>query len=137
MNADLILSILKNIFLIAGAFFMFLAGLGIATLPDVFIRLHANTKSATLGAGLILIGAIIHFGGETAMTTRLVLLLLFIFATAPVAGHMIGRAAYFSDEAQLWEHTLSDALKGNYDPLTHEVKSPEAKIKKSVKPRKS
>ncbi len=123
-------SVLNNLafgLILLGAAFMALAGLGVATLPDVFMRLHANTKSATLGVGLILLGAATHFEWETAIAARMILLLLFIFATAPTAAHMIGRAAYFSEESPLWSETISDALAGNYDKLTHEVKSPAPK----------
>ena len=41
-------------------------------------------------------------------------------ATAPIAAHMIGRAAYIS-KAPLWENTLGDELKGKYDKKTHEL----------------
>jgi multicomponent Na+:H+ antiporter subunit G len=47
---------------------------------------------------------------------------VFIFVTAPVAAHMIARAAYFSS-VPLWEGTLSDDLEGRYDERTHTLHS--------------
>jgi len=76
-----------------GGFFCFVAGLGILRLPDVLIRMHASTKAGTLGAGLILGAVAIHFG-DAATITRAVAAILFLLLTAPVAAHMIGRAAF-------------------------------------------
>lgn len=83
-----------------GGFFAFVAGLGVLRLPDVLIRMHASTKAGTLGAGLILGGAAIHFGG-IATTAEAIAAILFILITAPVAAHMIGRAAFRSGE-KMW-----------------------------------
>ena len=55
----LILEILVSIFLLIGAFFMLVGGIGMVRLPDLFMRLHAPTKSSTLGLGSCLIAAII------------------------------------------------------------------------------
>ncbi len=110
---------LAELFLVIGAFFMFVAAVGICRMPDFYMRLHSNTKSATFGVFFLLLGAIIHFG-NLIVVTRAVAIILFLFVTAPVAGHMLGRAAYIVG-APLWPGTLSDALKGMYDPKTHEL----------------
>lgn len=110
---------LSQILILIGAFFMFVAALGVYRMPDLFMRLHANTKSATFGAGFLLLGAATHFG-EFAISIRALAIMIFLFATAPVAAHMIGRAAYIAG-APLWEGTLSDDLEGQYNPETHEL----------------
>lgn len=102
-----------------GALFMFIAALGVARMPDLFTRMHSSTKSATLGVGLIMLGAALRFG-EIGMTMRVVAIIAFIFLTAPIAAHMLGRAAYFAG-VPLWEGTLSDALRGHYDRRTHRL----------------
>jgi len=61
----------------------------------------------------------LHFG-ELGVVTRALLAIAFFFLTAPVAAHMIGRAAYFVG-VPLWEGTLRDELRGRYDPRTHEL----------------
>ncbi len=106
-----------------GAMFMFIAALGVARMPDLFTRMHSSTKSATLGVGLIMLGAAFHFG-EIGVAVRVVAIIVFVFLTAPVAAHMLGRAAYFAG-VLLWEGTLSDALRGHYDRRTHRLISEE------------
>jgi multicomponent Na+:H+ antiporter subunit G len=42
------------VLIVAGAILMFVAGLGIMRMPDLFLRMSATTKVATLGVGTIL-----------------------------------------------------------------------------------
>jgi len=81
------------VLLVAGGFFLFVAGLGVLRLPDVFIRMHASTKAGTLGVGLVFGGAAVHFG-NTADVAIAGLTVIFLLITAPVAAHAIARAAY-------------------------------------------
>ncbi len=99
---DLVLSGL----VLLGGFFCFVAGLGILRLPDVLIRMHASTKAGTLGSGLIL-GAVAVYFADTATITRAVATILFLLITAPVAAHMIGRAAFRSG-VPLWKTKIED-----------------------------
>ncbi|ABD56606.1 monovalent cation/H(+) antiporter subunit G [Jannaschia sp. CCS1] len=92
--------------IILGGFFCFVAGLGVLRLPDVLIRMHASTKAGTLGAGLILIAVAVSFGDITTIT-RAVATILFLLITAPVAAHMIGRAA-FRAGVPLWNTKIED-----------------------------
>lgn len=78
---------------VLGGFFCFVAGLGVLRLPDVLMRMHASTKAGTLGSGLILAAAAIHFA-DLATVARVVAAILFLLITAPVAAHMLGRAAF-------------------------------------------
>jgi len=102
----MILDYLLAAIAILGGFFCFVAGLGVLRLPDVLIRMHASTKAGTLGSGLILIAVAIFFA-DTATITRAVATILFLFITAPVAAHMIGRAAFRSG-VPLWRTRLED-----------------------------
>lgn len=78
--------------ILVGAFFALIAGLGILRLPDVLIRMHASTKAGTLGSGLILAAAALNFW-DGAVTAKVIVAVLFLLLTAPLAAHMIGRAA--------------------------------------------
>ncbi|MBF9043135.1 Na+/H+ antiporter subunit G [Rhodobacterales bacterium HKCCE4037] len=89
-----------------GGFFCFIAGLGVLRLPDVLIRMHASTKAGTLGSGLILIAVAIFFSDIGTMT-RALATILFLLMTAPVAAHMIGRAA-FRSRVPLWNTKLEE-----------------------------
>ena len=111
-----------SFFLIIGAGFMLVAGLGLWRMPDLLTRMHATTKAGVLGAGLLLVGVGVYFW-EVNVLVRVVAVIGFIMLTAPVAAHMIGRAGYFVG-VPLWEHTLKDELEGRYDKDTHILASP-------------
>lgn len=90
---QLAMEILVSLFLIIGAFFMLVGGIGMVRLPDLFMRLHAPTKSSTLGLGSFLISAIIYaaFHGRFGFAELLLTLLAFI--TAPVSANLMAQAA--------------------------------------------
>ncbi|MEM7022889.1 MAG: monovalent cation/H(+) antiporter subunit G [Pseudomonadota bacterium] len=101
--------LLTGILILLGAGFVGVAGLGLLRLPDVFIRMHASAKAGTLGAGLILMAAAVHFG-ELSIVARAVMIALFVFLTAPIAAHLISRAAYRTG-TPLWRYSVVDDLK--------------------------
>jgi multicomponent Na+:H+ antiporter subunit G len=98
--------ILISAMVLLGGLFCFVAGLGVLRLPDVLIRMHASTKAGTLGSGLIL-GAVAIYFGDIATITRAVATILFLLITAPVAAHMIGRAAFRSGVG-LWNTKIEE-----------------------------
>jgi multicomponent Na+:H+ antiporter subunit G len=104
------LQVLGIVLMSTGTLFVFVAGLGVLRLPDVYMRLHASTKAGTLGVALNAAGVVIFFP-DLGLVTRAVALVLFLLLTAPVSAHMIGQASYFaSDElgGTLWEGTIVD-----------------------------
>lgn len=109
--------------MLAGAFFILTAAIGILRMPDLFLRMSASAKAGTLGVGLILLGLAVFFN-DFSITTRTIAVITFLLITAPVAAHMIGRAAYF-DGTPLWRGTLFDELKTHYHLSTHELDSRE------------
>ena len=82
---------------LSGAAFVLLAAVGILRFPDLFSRMHAATKAAALGLLLVLAGAALRLTnvGDAA---KLVLVAILMFLTAPVAAHMIARAASRTEE---------------------------------------
>jgi multicomponent Na+:H+ antiporter subunit G len=94
--------------LVLGAVFMLLAGIGLVRLPDLYLRMSATSKAATLGASLVLLGSAVHFG-TAAVAGRAVVIVVFLFLTAPVAAHTIGRAGY-RRKSPLWQGTVADEL---------------------------
>ena len=91
---------------LSGSLFALIAGLGVLRLPDVLIRMHASTKAGTLGSGLILAAVALHFQ-ELSITTKVVAAVLFLLLTAPIAAHMIGRAA-LRTRVPLWRTRRED-----------------------------
>lgn len=97
--------------IVAGAFLVLVAAIGVVRLPDLFMRMHAATKAGALGTGLLLLSAaFVH--GELGVSLRVLAAIVFLFLTAPVAAHAIGRAAYLSGEVRLWEGTFVDEMRG-------------------------
>ena len=96
------------ILLAAGAFFAFIAALGVNRLPDFYMRLHAATKAGAFGASLLLIAAALHFGNLRSIISA-VLIILFFYLTTPIAGQAIGQVAY-RKRVPLWHKTDQDQL---------------------------
>lgn len=114
--------ILCVVLMVIGGLFMLLAALGIVRMPDLFTRMQASTKAATLGVSCTLLASAVYFG-ELGITTRALATIVFFLITSPIAAHMIGRAAYFIG-VPLWEGTIIDQLSGRYDPFTHLLEGP-------------
>jgi multicomponent Na+:H+ antiporter subunit G len=93
-----------------GTLLVLLAGVGILRFPDTLMRVNVATKAAGLGVAAILAGVAFVFATPEA-GIKLTIAVLLQFATAPVAGHVIGRAAYRSG-VPLWEGTYVDDLQG-------------------------
>ncbi len=78
---------------IAGAFFTFVAGLGVVRLPDLFTRMHAASKATCFGVGLLAVAVAVQYPSGAAWL-KAGLIVLFLFLTTPVASHLLARAAY-------------------------------------------
>ena len=76
-----------------GIAFMTVAGIGLLRMPDLPTRMHASSKAGTLGAALVLAAVAWHFG-DAAIAVRVAVVCVFLLLTAPVASHVIARAAY-------------------------------------------
>jgi multicomponent Na+:H+ antiporter subunit G len=109
-----------SILLIIGTFFIFSGSIGVLRFPDVYSRLHAATKSATLGVASILVAAFLYFlVEEQTISGKLILGIIFVLLTAPVSGHMISRAAYRSG-VPLSDISIKDDLKDKYRQNTND-----------------
>lgn len=99
---------ISSLLILSGTGLAVIAGVGLHRFPDVFARMHAATKPATLGLVLVLAGAALEVGRPGAVA-KLMLVLALQFVTAPVGSHMIGRAAYRAG-TELSEETVVDEL---------------------------
>lgn len=113
------MEILTGILLLLGAVFILLSSIGLLRMPDLFTRMSATTKASTLGTGFILIAAALFFF-DAGIAARSLVIMFFLFLTAPVSAHMIARAAYF-DGVPLWEKSIIDELKGKYHKKKHHL----------------
>lgn len=87
------MEIIVSIFLVFGSFFMLVGSIGMVRLPDLFMRLHAPTKSSTLGLGSFLIASMIFFAFQGRFGFAELLITLLAFITAPVSANLIAQAA--------------------------------------------
>ncbi len=101
---------LAALLLVLGAGIALIAAIGVARLPDAFLRMHAATKAGVVGAGLLLLGAGFAFGTGEAWL-RVGLIVLFLVVTVPISSHALGRAAYLGG-APLWPGGGENALAG-------------------------
>lgn len=79
--------------LIAGTALFLVAAIGLHRFNDLYGRMHAATKPATLGLILVLTAAALRVD-STGDIGKLILVGVFQLATAPVAAHLLGRSAY-------------------------------------------
>jgi multicomponent Na+:H+ antiporter subunit G len=107
---------------ILGTAFGLLSAVGILRMPDVYTRLQVASKASSLGIALLMVGVAAHFD-DLSITIRALLVVVFLFLTAPVAAHLIGRAAYLAG-APLAPGSRPDELAGRYDPETGRLASP-------------
>ena len=86
------MSIAGSVLIGLGLAFMAITALGMIRLPDLFSRVHAVSKSETLGIALVLLGLILH-EGATLVSLKIGLILLFVAVANPVGAHILTRAA--------------------------------------------
>lgn len=80
--------------LIIGAAFTLIGSFGLARLPDFYTRLHGPTKATTLGAGAVILASMLYFSTlQNVPNFHELLIVLFLFLTAPVSAHLMARAA--------------------------------------------
>jgi len=91
------MDVVASILIVAGAGLALLAAIGLQRFDDVFARMHSATKPATLGLILTLAGAGLTLPIPGAVA-KLLLVVLLQFITAPIAAHLVGRAAFRTGE---------------------------------------
>jgi len=89
------------IFLLIGSFFTLVGSIGLVKLPDFFMRLHGPTKATTLGVGAMLVASMLYyFTYHNAVRLNEVLIIVFLFMTAPVSAHLMSKAALHRKNAK-------------------------------------
>ncbi len=107
----MIIEIIASIVLLTGAGFMLISALGIVRFPDLYTRMHAATKASSLGVMLILTAVCIYFF-SWILLVKAILTILFIFATVPVASHLIAGTAHIL-KIPRWKNTVMDEWEEN------------------------
>lgn len=92
----MMLEIIIVILLFLGSLFILLASLGLLRFRETFSRMHATTKAASFGLLLMLVGIALFFL-NLIVVIKAVLVILFVYLTAPLAAHAISRTFDESD----------------------------------------
>lgn len=96
------MDIIVGVLLCLGTVFTLIASLGILRMPDLYTRMHAATKAGTVGLASLLLAVAIAIPDITVIS-RVIGTMLFIFITAPVAAHLLGKATQQSGY-QIWRN---------------------------------
>jgi multicomponent Na+:H+ antiporter subunit G len=87
--------VISAVLLLTGSVFVVLASAGLWRFDDLFSRTHAATKAITLSVLLVIAAAAFRMEHAPDLVKLLLAAVLQLIG-APVAGHMLGRAAYWS-----------------------------------------
>lgn len=77
---------------IFGVLITTLGVVGMATMPDIYMRLHAASKAVVLGVLVLCVAGCVV--GEQAVIMRVMLIGGLLVLTTPVSSHLIARGAY-------------------------------------------
>lgn len=92
------MSLAAALLILAGAFFAFLGTVGLVRFETFFERIHPPAMGTTLGAALVLLGSMLHFGlVEARPVFHEALIALFLVVTTPVTYLVLGQAALDRD----------------------------------------
>jgi multicomponent Na+:H+ antiporter subunit G len=108
---ELLLDSFIIICLVGGCFFALTGAVGVLRMPDFYSRLHPAGKNDTLGMALITLGLLVEtmkYEYGYLVAAKLLLIVLFVLVTAPVATHAITKAAYLSGQKP-WRAPEDDA----------------------------
>ena len=97
----MIQDILVSIFIIIGSLWMLIASIGIIRLPDIYMRIHALTKSSSLGLMFLLFGVMIYYPGFSVIIKSFAII-VFLYLTLPVSANLLGKSAIDSN-AFFWK----------------------------------
>lgn len=91
MTAQIIGTYFVCLSLIIGSGFALVGAIGLLKFNDPMTRLHAPTKVGTVGIGMLLLASIIHSFDIGEPSMHELLILAFLFVTAPISANFIAK----------------------------------------------
>lgn len=91
MGAE-VLALAADALVLLGLLVTTLGVLGMFRMPDVYTELHAASKAVVLGVVAFLVASVA--ARDAAVTSRALLIAVFLILTTPVGAHVIARAAW-------------------------------------------
>ena len=93
----MVVRILADLLIFAGAVFATAGTIGLLKMPDAFSRMQASTCVSTLGMLGAMLGTLLYaifVMGSASAAIKIVLIALLIFVTNPIGSHAIAKGAY-------------------------------------------
>lgn len=89
---NLFVEFVVSALIVIGGVFLLVGSLGMIKLPELMARLHAPTKATTLGIGSALFASVWYFAAAGDFSIHEVLIVFFLFLTAPITAHFVAKA---------------------------------------------
>ncbi|MCY2975057.1 MAG: Na+/H+ antiporter subunit G [Planctomycetota bacterium] len=106
--------------IVVGAFFIFVGSFGLLKLPSFMSRLHAPSKSTTLGVGGCLVASMLQlWAAAGTISVHETLITFFLFMTAPVTAHFLA-LAYLHTQRSIDESLPKPSPNSNWSTLLNE-----------------
>lgn len=97
--------------LMLGGVCVFVGGVGVLRMPDLYTRMHAASITDTAGPALVILGLALQTGWSLALV-KLAAILVFLFATSPTSAYALANAAQLSGHrpqgAERWDEAPGD-----------------------------
>jgi multicomponent Na+:H+ antiporter subunit G len=97
---EFVVNTLSGLFILIGCIFVVGGAIGLIRMPDFYTRIHAASVTDTGGILFIVIGLVLQaiFIFEDPMVAgKLILVVIFLFFTAPTASHAVAKAALMAN----------------------------------------
>lgn len=119
----MLLDVVLAALVVIGAAFALVGSWGLARLSRFLLRLHGPTKVSTLGVGCVLIASMASFALAGEFHPHELLITLFVFITAPVAAHLLVKAAIAADADGAPKETSSQSVRLESRPHSEDGRS--------------
>ncbi len=98
-----------GILILIGALFTLTASVGLLRLPDLYTRMHAASKTGTLGSCVMLLALALQ-ANDSAIALRALAGVMFFLLTVPISSHLLAKASHGAGYP-LWRKSKRDDLK--------------------------
>ena len=88
-------------------FTMTIGVFGLATMPDIYTKIHASSKAVFLGAVALMLASFAT--GQTAVISRALLIIGALIVTTPISAHTISNAAVRRNDRMRSEGAINES----------------------------
>ncbi len=92
---EAVLDVISWVLLLAGGLLVFIGGLGVLRMPDLYTRMHSASITDTGGTVLVLLGLLLQAGLGLA-AFKILAILVFLLVTGPTASYALAHSALLS-----------------------------------------